>query len=123
MHIVHDPLAPALPEVSFADFLKLDIRVGTIRTAAPFPDARKPSFRLLIDFGESIGLKKSAAQITENYSVDDLPGRAVLAVINFPPRQIGPVRSEVLILGFADVTGAIILATPERDVPDGARLA
>jgi tRNA-binding protein len=123
MHILHDPLAPVLPEVSFADFLKLDIRVGAILEASVFQEARNPAYRLLIDFGAAIGHKKSVAQITENYTVDDLPGRAVLGVVNFPPRQIGPARSEVLVLGFADSHGAIILATPASNVPEGARLA
>ena len=123
MHIIHDPLAPALPTVSFADFLKLDIRIGTICTVEPLIEARNPAFRLLIDFGQTIGLKKSVAQIMQNYSIDNLPGRSVLAVINFPPRQIGPARSEVLVLGFADANGNIILAAPEQRVPDGARLA
>lgn len=123
MHIIHDPLAPILPEVSFADFLKLDIRIGTIKEAGVFPEARNPAFRLLIDFGGAVGLKKSVAQITENYTVEDLLGRTVLGVVNFPPRQIGPARSEVLILGFADAHGAITLATSAAPVPNGARLA
>ena len=123
MHLIHDPCAPAMPEIAFDDFLKVDIRVGTVLEAIPFPEARKPSYRLVIDFGGGVGIKKSAAQITENYTLADLVGKRVIAVVNFPPRQIGPARSEVLILGFADTAGKIILATPERDVPDGARLA
>lgn len=123
MHIIHDPLASAKNEISFDDFLKVDIRVGTVLDALPFPEARKPSYRLVIDFGAGVGIKKSAAQITENYTLADLLGRRVMAVVNFPARQIGPARSEVLILGFADAAGAIILATPERDVPNGGRLA
>lgn len=123
MHLIHDPCAPAMPEIAFDDFLKVDIRVGTVLEAIPFPEARKPSYRLVIDFGTGVGIKKSAAQITENYALADLLGKRVIAVVNFPPRQIGPARSEVLILGFADTAGKIILATPERDVPDGARLA
>ena len=123
MHLIHDPSAPAMPEIAFDDFLKVDIRVGTVLEAIPFPGARKPSYRLVIDFGGGVGIKKSAAQITENYPLADLLGKRVLAVVNFPPRQIGPARSEVLILGFADTAGKIILAMPEHDVPDGARLA
>ena len=123
MHLIHDPLTPAMPEITFDDFLKVDIRVGTVIEALRFPEARNPSYRLLIDFGAGIGIKKSAAQITANYTLADLPGRRVIAVVNFPPRQIGPARSEVLVLGFADGHGEIILAVPQRDVPNGARLA
>ena len=123
MHLIHDPCAPAMAEIAFEDFLKVDIRVGTVLEAIPFPEARKPSYRLVIDFGGGVGIKKSAAQITENYALADLLGKRIIAVVNFPPRQIGPARSEVLILGFADTAGKIILAMPEHDVPDGARLA
>jgi len=123
MHITHDPAAPAAAEIAFKDFLEVDMRAGTIREAMPFPEARNPSYRLVIDFGPGIGLKKSAARITERYAIEDLCGKRVIAVVNFPPRQIGPTRSEVLVLGLPDETGAIVLATPEATVPDGARLA
>lgn len=123
MHIVHDPAAPPAPEISFDDFLKVDIRAGTIREAQPFPEARNPSYRLLVDFGPGIGLRKSIAQITVHYAPEDLSGKRVLGVVNFPPRQIGPARSEVLLLGLADENGAIVLTEPDLRVPDGTRLA
>ncbi len=115
-------IAPASPEVVYDVFASLDIRVGTVRTAEPFPEARKPAYRLTIDFGEAIGVKKSSAQITDLYTLEELVGRKVMAVVNFPPRQIGPVRSEVLVLGFPDAEGRIVLAAPDSEVPDGARL-
>ena len=110
-------------EISFDDFMKVDIRVGTVIEAEPFPEARKPAIKLRVDFGEAIGVKKSSAQITVHYAPEALVGRKVMAVVNFPPRQIGPFMSEVLTLGFADDAGAIVLAIPERDAPNGARLA
>ena len=109
-------------QIGFDDFLKVDVRVGTIVEAAPFPEARKPAIKLVIDFGGAIGRKKSSAQITRHYRPEDLPGRQVLAVVNFPPRQIGKFMSEVLTLGFADEEGAVILFAPDRGVPNGSRL-
>lgn len=108
--------------ISFDDFLKVDIRVGQITRAEPFPEARKPAIKLWVDFGAELGEKKSSAQITKHYTVEDLPGRKVLAVINFPPRQIGPVMSEVLVLGVPDEEGEVVLLTPDKDVPVGGRL-
>ena len=109
-------------QATFDDFLKLDIRVGRIVSAEPFPEARKPAFRLSIDLGPEIGTRKSSAQITRNYALDELPGRLVLCVVNFPPRQIGPMRSEVLTLGIPDEHGEVMLIAPDRDVPLGGRL-
>ena len=122
MHLTHDPAAPSAPEIAFDDFLKVDIRIGTIVSAEPFPEARKPAYKLLIDFGPAIGRKKSSAQITENHALEELPGRQVAAVVNFPRRQIGKFMSEVLTLGFADDQGAVMLFAPDRPVPDGSRL-
>ncbi|UHS57135.1 tRNA-binding protein [Agrobacterium vaccinii] len=109
-------------EISYADFEKVDIRVGTIIEAEAFPEARKPAFKIRIDFGADIGVKKSSAQITVHYTLDTLVGRQVLAVVNFPPRQIGPFRSEVLTLGFADGNGDIVLAGVEQGVPNGMKM-
>lgn len=112
-----------MPEtISFADFEKVDIRIGTIVEARNFPEARKPAIILMIDFGAEIGVKKSSAQITVHYTPEQLTGRQVMAVVNFEPRQIGPIRSEVLTLGFADANGDIVLAQPERSVPNGQKL-
>ncbi len=122
MHMDHDPAASPAPEISFDDFLKVDIRIGTVVEAEPFPEARKPAYKLLIDLGPAIGLKKSSAQITENYDLEDLVGKQVAAVVNFPPRQIGPMMSEVLTLGFPDGDGAVMLFHPTKEVPNGGRL-
>jgi tRNA-binding protein len=106
----------------YDDFLKLDIRVGTVTRAEAFPAARKPALRLWVDFGGTIGLRQSSAQITEHYAPADLIGRQVLAVVNLPPRRIGPMLSEVLVLGLPDAQGAVVLVGPDRPVPDGGRL-
>ena len=109
------------PEIVYDDFAKVDVRVGRIVAVDDFPEARKPAWKLTIDFGEEIGVKRSSAQIT-NYARDELEGRLVVAVVNFPPRQIGPVRSEVLVLGASDAEGRVILLAPDREVPLGARV-
>ena len=113
---------PAAEQITFDDFLKVDVRVGRIVTAEPFPEARKPAFKLTIDFGPDIGVKKSSAQITRHYTRDQLLGRKVAAVVNFPPRQIGPFMSEVLTLGFPDAAGEVVLVGVDREVPVGGRL-
>ena len=122
MHVNHDSAAPAAPQIGFDQFLAVDIRVGTIVEALPFPEARKPAWRLTIDFGPVIGRKRSSAQITENHPLDDLVGRQVAAVVNFPPRQIGPVRSEVLVLGLPDEDNQVVLIGPDKPVPIGGRM-
>jgi tRNA-binding protein len=108
--------------IAFADLEKIDIRVGRISRAEAFPEARKPAYKLWIEFGEPLGTRTSSAQLTVQYDVADLAGRLVLAVVNFPPRQIGPFVSQVLTLGVPDAAGAVILVTPERDVPVGGKL-
>lgn len=123
MHLVNPPEATPAAEITFDDFMKVDIRVGTVLEAAPLEGARKPAIRLVIDFGPGVGTKKSSAQITAHYTPDVLIGRQVAAVVNFPPRQIGKFMSEVLTLGFADAEGGIILFSPDKAVPNGARLA
>ncbi len=108
--------------IGFDDFLKVDIRVGRITRAEPFPEARKPAYKLWVDFGAEVGEKRSSAQITRHYTLEELVGRQVLAVVNFPPRQIGPVMSEVLVLGVPDEDGEVVLLQPSHDVPLGGRM-
>ncbi len=108
--------------ISFSDFLKVEIRVGTIREARAFPEARKPAYQLFIDFGPDLGEKKTSAQITDYYTLEDLPGRQVLAVVNFPPKQVGPFMSEVLVLGSVQSDGKVILLQPERPTANGERV-
>jgi len=111
-----------MAEISFDDFLKVDIRTGRVIKAEPFPEARKPAIKLWIDFGDAIGVKKTSAQITVHYTPDGLIGRQVMAVVNFPPRQIGPFMSEVLLLGVPDDEGAIVLVTPDQETPLGGQM-
>ncbi|MBA3999898.1 tRNA-binding protein [Brevundimonas sp.] len=113
---------PAADQIAFDDFMKVDVRVGQVLKAEPFPEARKPAYRLTIDFGPDIGVKRSSAQITKHYTIDELQGRKVAAVVNFPPRQIGPMMSEVLTLGFPDADGEVVLVGVDREVPVGGRL-
>lgn len=122
MHANHDATAPAADPISFDDFLRVDIRVGTIIEVRPFPEARKPAFKLTIDFGPVIGVKKSSAQITVRHDADELVGKQVAAVVNFPPRQVGPFMSEVLTLGFPDEAGEVVLMGPSLTVPNGGRM-
>lgn len=122
MHLDHDPGAPVAETIDFGDFLRVDIRVGTVVAAEVYEGARKPSLKLRIDFGPAIGEKKSCAQIAALYAPEKLVGRQVAAVVNFPPRQIGKALSEVLTLGFADEEGRVVLFAPDTPVPNGARL-
>ena len=114
--------ADAAPPIDYADFRRVDIRVGTIVAVEPFPEARRPALKLQIDFGPAIGLKKSSAQITRHYRRETLVGRQVAAVVNFPPKQIGRFMSEVLVLGFPDSAGEVVLIQPTQAVPNGGRL-
>ena len=109
-------------EIGFGDFLKVDIRAGTITAAEPYPEARQPAYKLWLDFGPEIGSRKTSAQLTDLYTTDQLIGRQVAAVVNFPPKQIGKFMSEVLVLGFPNEAGAVVLIQPDHGVPDGARL-
>ncbi|MDA8760165.1 tRNA-binding protein [Amylibacter sp.] len=111
-----------MSEITFDEFMAVDVRVGEITRTEPFPEARKPAYKLWINFGESIGEKKSSAQITVHYSLEELVGKRVMAVVNFPSRQIGPVKSEVLVLGVPDENGAVVLIAPDKNVPLGGRL-
>lgn len=115
-------MASAKPTIDFDTFMQVDIRAGTVVEAEPFPEARKPAIKLKVDFGPDIGIKKSSAQITKYYTPDELVGRQVMAVVNFAPRQIGKFMSEVLVLGFPDEEGAVVLAAIERTVPDGGQM-
>ena len=111
-----------MAEIVMDDFLAVDVRVGTVTKAEPYPQARNPAIKLWVDFGDDLGVKKTSAQITVHYTPESLIGRQVMAVVNFPPRQIGKFMSEVLVLGFPDADGAVVLATPDQQVPDGGRM-
>ncbi|ETD81704.1 tRNA-binding protein [Rhodobacter capsulatus] len=111
-----------MSEISYDDFAKVDIRVGRIIDVQPFPEARKPAYKLWVDFGPEVGVKKSSAQVTVHYTPEELLGRQVLGVVNFPPRQIGPFRSEALVLGLPDADGAVVLIGPGQDVPLGGKM-
>lgn len=111
-----------MAEIDFDTFLSVDIRVGTVEHAEPFPEARKPAIKLWVNYGDEIGVKKSSAQITTHYTPDALIGKQVMGVVNFPPRQIGPFMSEALVLGFMDAAGAVVLSAPDLQVPNGAKL-
>lgn len=111
-----------MAEISYGDFLKVEIHVGVIEKAEDFPEARRPAYKLWLDFGPEIGKRKTSAQITKHYSLEELPGRQVLAVTNFPPKQIGPFMSEVLVLGVPDEEGEVVLLKPSSDVPIGGRM-
>ena len=121
-HALPDAGAPPAAQIGFDDFLKVDIRVGTVMAVDVFPEARRPALKLEIDFGPAIGRRKSSAQITEHYDPTTLVGRQIAAVVNFPPRQIGKFMSEVLVIGFPDASGSVVLFSPDHRVADGARL-
>ena len=112
-----------MAEISWDDFQRVELRIGTITQVEDFPEARRPAWKLTVDFGEEVGIRRSSAQITDLYSAEDLVGRQVLAVVNFPPKQIGPFISECLVTGFVSPDGPVVLAMPERPVPNGSRLA
>lgn len=122
MHFIQDPSSPSLSKITFDDFLKVDMRIGTIIEVQDFPEARNPSYKVKLDFGAGVGIKKSSAQITDHYTKEDLINKKVLAVVNFAPRQIGKYMSEVLIMGIADLENKIVLFDMDKDVPDGSRL-
>ncbi len=108
--------------ISYEDFARVDIRVGTVSRAEPYPEARRPAVKLWVDFGPELGVKKTSAQITEHYKIEELPGRQVAAVVNFPPKQIGKFMSEILVLGFPDAQGEVVMIAPDQTVPDGGKL-
>ncbi len=122
MHVNFEAHSPSLDNIEFKDFLNVDMRIGEIVEVEDFPEARNPSYKLRIDFGKGVGIKKSSAQITIHYSKDDLIGKKVVAVVNFPPRQIGKFMSEVLVMGFSDTNNDIVLFNLDHDVPNGSRL-
>ena len=122
MHALPKAGAPPQPDIVFEDFLAVDIRIGTVIDAQPFPEARRPAIKLWVDFGDPIGVRKSSAQITRHYTPDSLKGRQVAAVVNFPPRQIGPFLSEVLVIGAPDADGEGVLMSPDHPVDNGSRL-
>lgn len=122
MHVAHNSSAAAAVTISFDEFLKVDIRIGTVVAAEPLLEARKPALKITIDFGSAVGIKRSSAQLTEHYDAAQIVGRQVAAVVNFPARQIGKFMSEVLTLGFPDENGAVVLFAPDGHVPNGARL-
>lgn len=115
-------MSDAADRIDYTDFQKVDVRVGTIVQAEPFPEARRPAYRLQVDFGPGIGVKKTSAQVTAHYGLEELVGRQVAAVVNFPPKQIGKVMSEVLVVGFPDEQGEVVLVVPDKTVPNGGRL-
>lgn len=115
-------MAEASAGITFDDFARVDIRVGTIVRAEAFPEARRPAFKLWVDFGEPLGVRKTSAQITKHYGLEQLQGRQVAAVVNFPPKQIGPFLSEILVLGFPDEEGEVVMIGPDKPVPNGGKL-
>lgn len=119
---IRQPVSNSPASITYEDFAKVDIRAGTVLRAEPYPEARKPSIKLWIDFGPELGTKKTSAQITRYYAPESLIGHQVAAVVNFPPRQIGKFMSEVLVLGFPDTDGEVVLIAPDHDVPNGGRL-
>ena len=122
MHYTQDPNTPAAADIGFDDFLKVDIRVGRVTRAEPFPEARKPAYKVWADFGPEMAVRKSSAQITDLYQPEDLVGRQIVAVVNFPAKQIGPIQSEFLLTGFYRADGAVVMVIPEQAVENGAKL-